>query len=90
MTAPRRPRTPAAAPAPADAPLTHDEILAWLRETDPERLEPLWQQADETRRAHVGDQVHLRGLIEISNHCVRQCGYCGLRAGNTQHRAATA
>jgi biotin synthase len=54
----------------------------WLRETDPERLELLWRTADETRRACVGDQVHLRGLIEISNCCVRQCGYCGLRAGN--------
>ncbi len=30
----------------------------------------------------MGDAVHLRGLIEISNHCVRQCGYCGLRAEN--------
>jgi biotin synthase len=38
--------------------------------------------ADETRRRHVGDAVHLRGLIEISNHCVRECGYCGLRAAN--------
>ena len=32
------------------------------------------------RRAHVGDDVHLRGLIEISSYCVRQCHYCGLRA----------
>jgi biotin synthase len=24
----------------------------------------------------------LRGLIELSNQCVRLCGYCGLRAGN--------
>jgi biotin synthase len=31
----------------------------------------------------VGSAVHLRGLIEISNHCVRQCAYCGLRSGNT-------
>ncbi len=38
--------------------------------------------ADETRRSHVGDAVHLRGLVEISNHCARQCAYCGLRAGN--------
>ena len=37
------------------------EILNWLRETDAERLENLWQRADETRRAHVGDAVHLRG-----------------------------
>jgi biotin synthase len=70
-----------AAPAPG-APLTHAEILSWLTETDPGRLAELWRLADETRAATVGDEVHLRGLIEISNHCVRQCGYCGLRAGN--------
>jgi biotin synthase len=34
------------------------------------------------RKEHVGDAVHLRGLIEISSHCVRQCMYCGLRQGN--------
>lgn len=60
------------------------ELVSWLRETDPEMLEQLWHAADETRRSHVGDQVHLRGLIEISNHCVRLCGYCGLRAGNRE------
>ena len=58
------------------------EILAWLRETDPRRLESLWRAADATRQARVGDAVHLRGLVEISNHCVRQCAYCGLRAGH--------
>jgi biotin synthase len=59
-------------------------ILAWLREEDPARLGRLWTAADETRRRHVGDEVHLRGLIEISNHCVRACGYCGLRAENRE------
>ena len=38
--------------------------------------------ADAVRREHVGDAVHLRGLIEISSHCVRQCMYCGLRQAN--------
>ena len=59
-----------------------DEILAWLRETDPKQLEQLWQMADEARRQNVGDEVHLRALVEISNHCVRLCTYCGLRAAN--------
>ena len=59
-------------------------ILSWLRENDPARLEDLWHTADSMRKAHVGDAVHLRGLIEISNVCVRQCAYCGLRAGNTR------
>ena len=65
-------------------PLTKQEILNWLRETDPTRLSELWRRADEVRRRHVGDAVHLRGLVEISNFCARQCAYCGLRAGNTR------
>lgn len=64
------------------AKLGKSEILGWLRETNSERLAELWRRADETRRRHVGDAVHLRGLVEISNHCARQCAYCGLRAGN--------
>ena len=32
------------------------------------------------RAAHVGDAVHLRGLVEASNYCVRQCAYCGIAA----------
>lgn len=42
----------------------------------------LFAAADEVRRSRVGDGVHLRALIEISNHCARTCRYCGLRAGN--------
>lgn len=63
-------------------PMDREEILGWLREDKPHRLEELWRRADQVRREFVGDAVHLRGLIEISNHCVRQCAYCGLRAGN--------
>jgi biotin synthase len=59
------------------------EILEWLREQDPERLQQLWKRADEVRRESVGDAVHLRGLIEFGNHCARTCAYCGLRAHNT-------
>lgn len=56
-------------------------VLKWLREEDPERLEALWTAADRVRAEFVGEAVHLRGLLEISNYCVRQCAYCGLRAG---------
>ncbi len=57
-----------------------EEALSWLREEDEEALEELWRLADETRRRFVGDAVHLRGLVEISNHCARSCAYCGIRA----------
>ncbi len=58
------------------------EILAWLRETDPSRLSRLYRRADAVRREHVGNEVHLRGLVEVSNHCVRRCAYCGIAATN--------
>ena len=57
-------------------------VSHWLRETDPARLQSLWDQANTVRKDFVGDEVHLRGLIEISNICRRQCLYCGIRAGN--------
>jgi biotin synthase len=62
--------------------LTQPDILRWLRETQPDRLQELYDRADRVRRQNVGDAVHLRGLIEISSHCARQCMYCGLRRGN--------
>lgn len=64
--------------------LTRDELLGWLKETDELRLEALWAEADRVRRRHVGDAVHLRGLVEVSNHCVRRCAYCGINVGNRE------
>jgi len=42
----------------------------------------LHELANRVRSQNVGDAVHMRGLIEVSNRCVRQCAYCGLRADN--------
>ncbi|PKN17693.1 MAG: [FeFe] hydrogenase H-cluster radical SAM maturase HydE [Deltaproteobacteria bacterium HGW-Deltaproteobacteria-6] len=64
--------------------MIEEEIITWLREEDERKLETLWSKANDTRIANVGDQVHLRGLIEISNICVRRCGYCGISADNSQ------
>jgi biotin synthase len=64
-------------------PPTFTEILTWLREQDSQRLEQLWQAADRLRQQYVGDEVHLRGLVEISNFCICRCAYCGLRVSNT-------
>lgn len=60
-----------------------EDIAGWLRCEDRRKLEELWERADRVRRDTVGDDVHLRGLIEISNFCVRRCAYCGIRAPNT-------
>ena len=42
----------------------------------------LYRQADRVRLEAVGNEVHLRGLIEFSNICRNDCLYCGLRRGN--------
>lgn len=63
------------------ASLSQNEIVRWLVETDESRLAALWASADRVRAAYVGDAVHMRGLLEISNCCVRECHYCGIRAG---------
>ena len=62
--------------------MDRQDILRWLRCDDPQQLHGLWQQADRVRADRVGNAVHLRGLVEISNHCGRTCHYCGLRAAN--------
>ncbi len=62
--------------------MTREELLGWLLEPEGARLTALYEQADRLRRERVGEEVHLRGLIELSNHCIRQCAYCGMRAPN--------
>jgi len=49
-------------------------------EGDEEKL--LLQEADRLRARTMGDAVHLRGLIEFSNYCRKNCRYCGLRKEN--------
>lgn len=44
--------------------------------------EKLFSLADKVRKDNVGDEVHLRGLIEFSNICRCSCKYCGLRLQN--------
>jgi len=64
--------------------MPRSEIVAWLRESSEARLEDLWRRADLVRQQSVGGEVHLRGLVEISNHCIRLCGYCGLRVDHRE------
>jgi len=62
--------------------LNRDAILHYLTTTETAEVAELFRIADETRRRHVGEEVHLRGLVEFSSICHRACLYCGLRAPN--------
>ena len=61
--------------------LSEEEILYLLQAQDAD--ESLLPAADRVRRKYVGDEIHLRALIEFSNICKNNCLYCGLRAENT-------
>ena len=51
---------------------------------DDSKSDWLFKEADRIRRENVGDEIHLRALIEFSNICKRQCLYCGLRSPNKE------
>lgn len=61
---------------------TKKEIVDILK--DDRQNEWLFSLADKVRRENVGDEVHLRGLIEFSNICHCFCKYCGLRCENKE------
>ncbi len=60
------------------------DVARLLDVRNEEEEQSLFDRADSVRRSHVGDTVHLRGIIEISNHCDCACLYCGLRAQNKE------
>ncbi len=43
---------------------------------------PLAAAADSVRREVYGNDVYIRGLIELTNYCKNNCYYCGIRRGN--------
>ena len=64
-------------------PLTREDIIALLKMPG-ELLSDLFATADRVRHNDVGNEIFLRGIIEFSNVCQRNCLYCGLRQGNAK------
>lgn len=42
----------------------------------------LFAKAAKVKQEYIGNQVHLRGLIELTNKCTKNCYYCGIRSSN--------
>ena len=62
--------------------LKESEYLLLLSASDAELKEQLRQAAVKQRRRIYGNEVFVRGLIEIGNHCKNDCYYCGIRKSN--------
>jgi len=59
-----------------------DQQLSDLLTSTGDAQEELFKQARDTRHQHLGDELTLRGVIEISNICQKNCDYCAMRRGN--------
>jgi len=64
--------------------LNKGDLVTLLALNNEEEVEILYKKADIVRQRYVGDEVHLRGLIEFSNICRKNCCYCGIRSANSE------
>ena len=62
----------------------HREDIIQLLKIPADFSPDLFAAADRVRHEQVGDEIYLRGIIEFSNYCERNCLYCGLRKGNSK------
>lgn len=56
------------------------EEIVYLLEAD--NSQELFEAADRVRHDICGDAIHIRGIIEFSNHCRCSCLYCGINNRN--------
>lgn len=62
--------------------LSKEEIVRLLVTEDEKERSSLIAEAYRTKVSRRGDKVYLRGLIELSNRCRKDCLYCGIRSSN--------
>ncbi len=62
--------------------LKRDEIEFLLSLSDPVDIQKLFEHAYQVKCNNVSNKVYLRGIIEFSNICIKDCNYCGIRKSN--------
>ena len=62
------------------------EILHIISTSDQNEIDSLLSEARKAREMFYGKSVYIRGLIEISNYCMNDCYYCGIRFSNSKIR----
>ncbi len=60
-----------------------ERTIGYLRRPAAER-DALYREADAVRAEQMGNAVHVRGIIEFSNICAKDCAYCGIRRSNDE------
>ena len=61
---------------------TREQLIFLLKNITGAEREELREAAQQTAQAVFGNKIYIRGLVEISSICKRDCRYCGLRRSN--------
>ncbi len=64
--------------------LSLEEYEYLLENVSEDAARLLQEKAQAVRQEHYGNDVYIRGLVEIGNICRNNCLYCGIRAGNAE------
>lgn len=64
--------------------LNKEEIVYILDHITEEEKQVLFKKSLSVKTENYGDTVYMRGLIEFTNYCYRNCKYCGIRAGQSE------
>lgn len=62
--------------------LEDNKLEAIIESNDPEVSEHLFKKSLEKKIMHYNKSIYMRGLIEFTNICNKNCSYCGLRRDN--------
>jgi len=63
--------------------LSRDEIARLLM-TQGIEIKVLYEKADQVRAEYMRDEIFLRGIVEFSNYCKKDCFYCGIGHSNRE------
>jgi biotin synthase len=63
-----------------------EDMVKILMAKEPEETARCYRDADQVREEFVGNDIHIRGIVEFSNYCKNDCLYCGLRRSNHRLR----
>jgi biotin synthase len=62
--------------------LTKEDLIYLLSTNEEKDKHALFRKAYQVKKQNCGNVVYLRGLIEYSNICRKDCLYCGIRKSN--------
>jgi biotin synthase len=73
----------------SDKELIYSELKYLLNLSSESNITDLFSKALAIKHSVTGSEVYLRGLIELSNICIRDCFYCGIRKSNSKFKRFT-